>query len=91
MVVGDVTRCGEQQDSVERKAGNPCSPGCGGQEGGGEGSMRRKARERVSVVMVPDAPLLIKDGWLVGRMDGWRSRDAILICAIIMCTQSPGG
>lgn len=23
--------------------------------------------ERVSVVMVPDAPLLIKDGW----MDGW--------------------
>lgn len=37
--------------------------------------------ERVSVVMVPDAPLLIKDGWLADR-------DAILICAIIMCTQN---
>lgn len=33
--------------------------------------MRRKTRERVSVVMVPDAPLLIKDGWLAGWLAGW--------------------
>lgn len=59
---------------------------------GGEGRVyeTEAPRERVSVVMVPAAPLLIKDGWLVGSIDGWRSRDAILICAIIMCTQSPG-
>ncbi|KAI4496027.1 hypothetical protein M0802_008067 [Mischocyttarus mexicanus] len=48
---------------------------------------RRKARERVSVVMVPDVPLLIKDGWFAWLLTGWRTSNAILICAIIMCTQ----
>ena len=62
-------------------------------KGPGDREIRGK---RVSVVMVPDAPLLIKDGWLTGWMDGWVggggwSRDAILICAIIMCTHSPEG
>ncbi|KAF7401363.1 hypothetical protein HZH68_007183 [Vespula germanica] len=52
---------------------------------------RRKARERVSVVMVPDVPLLIKDGWLAWLLTGWRTSNAILICAIIMYTQSLRG
>lgn len=76
--------------SPRRKIANSCLGMEAEERGGGEGPRDGNPGKGVSVVMVPDAPLLIKDGWLAGWlarwMDGWRSRDAILICAIIMCT-----
>lgn len=57
--------------SSKRKTANPCLGVEGGEWKGERESTRRKPRERVSVVMVPDAPLLIKDGWLAGWLARW--------------------
>lgn len=56
---------------LEEEDCQPLPRGRRGRKGRGRESTRRKPRERVSVVMVPDAPLLIKDGWLAGWLARW--------------------
>lgn len=94
----DNERCGVYQQFLkranQRKAGQPLPLSGERVTEGGKGSRRQRNPGKGYLLSWS----LMLHYWLkmAGWMDGWmggrgRSRDAILICAIIMCTHSPGG